>query len=554
SSFEQLPPAVSDCEDPPQRPEGTAALKEPLSQSPDSRDSNGGCCPTPQKKDTHKDEEDTLPPPIKRLCFSQESSDSDGSAGQEVQEQKLLLAPEESSGDGTVNQEVQDVKVEPLPDAHSGPPRTTSGNDVPQGTMEKLLNEILQNLKGIDHALLTLRFILKRCVAALQSFHCPDPTAILVCLNRHSLFPKAELCIAKRLPDLDDCKEQPAYVRAVMAAIVLMAGSVCDVQELVSCLRRPSTTMSQTDTLEMLYCMATLLYAMRENKVWISNRAVLQPTSEQQQILNYALAPGERVKIVAFAGTGKTSTLIQYARKWSKLNFLYLAFSKTMVKKALKDFRGNCKSFHAFALEEIKEKSETNMEQDGNAGPNPGDGAQNDARRLLEVFATQKTFYFQVRCHLAIMDIILRQKCGVILVGDPHQQIYTFRGADNTGFKVHASRTFYLTQSFRFGYEIAYVGATLVNIYKKVRNKTLVGNKRESDVSEIHKEGKVARLSWTNKTVFENTMKIIDKNSSAKIHFLGGHKSIGLEIIHDLWKLLHPEREFCQLGFFVDVQ
>uniref|UniRef100_A0A2D4P3C0 Uncharacterized protein n=1 Tax=Micrurus surinamensis TaxID=129470 RepID=A0A2D4P3C0_MICSU len=143
-------------------------------------------------------------------------------------------------------------------------------------------------------------------------------------------------------------------------------------------------------------------------------------------------------------------------------------------------------------------------------------------------------------CTPAFMDIILRQKCGLILAGDPHQQIYTFRGADNTVFTEPVSRTFYLTQSFRFGYGIAYVGATFLDIYKEVRNKTLVGNNQDSEVIEVHMEGKVAHLSWTNKTVLENAMNII-KNSSAKIHFLGGGKSIGLGRIRDLWKLLHPE-------------
>ncbi|XP_026579499.1 F-box DNA helicase 1-like, partial [Pseudonaja textilis] len=110
------------------------------------------------------------------------------------------------------------------------------------------------------------------CASAVRSCHCRDPTAVLACLKRHSLFPKAEVCIAKNFPDFDGLKEQPTYVRAVMAAIVLLAGGVCDVQELVNCLRRPSAPMSRTDTLELLYCAATLLYAMRENEVQISNR------------------------------------------------------------------------------------------------------------------------------------------------------------------------------------------------------------------------------------------------------------------------------------------
>ncbi|XP_026547460.1 F-box DNA helicase 1-like, partial [Notechis scutatus] len=225
------------------------------------------------------------------------------------------------------------------------------------------------------------------CASAVRNCYCQDPTAVLMCLKLHSFFPMAEVCIAKRFPDLDDHKEQPTYVRAVMATIVLLAGGVCDVQELVNCLRRPSTTMSRTDSLKMMYCMATLLYAMQENEVQISKRlhysvfyclrhlensplndpelssserdlgSDLQFTSEQQQILKHAIAPGERVKIMGFAGTGKTSTLIQYARKWSTKKFLYLAFSRSMVDKVSEAKLTNltCKTIHGFALDEIKE-------------------------------------------------------------------------------------------------------------------------------------------------------------------------------------------------------
>lgn len=46
----------------------------------------------------------------------------------------------------------------------------------------------------------------------------------------------------------------------------------------------------------------------------------------------------------------------------------------------------------------------------------------------------------------AIMDVLLSQRCGKILVGDPHQQIYTFRGAVNALNIVHHTHIFYLTQ------------------------------------------------------------------------------------------------------------
>lgn len=46
----------------------------------------------------------------------------------------------------------------------------------------------------------------------------------------------------------------------------------------------------------------------------------------------------------------------------------------------------------------------------------------------------------------AIVDIVQSQKCGKILVGDPHQQIYTFRGAVNTLYALPHTHVYYLTQ------------------------------------------------------------------------------------------------------------
>ena len=46
----------------------------------------------------------------------------------------------------------------------------------------------------------------------------------------------------------------------------------------------------------------------------------------------------------------------------------------------------------------------------------------------------------------AIADIMLSQSQAKVLVGDPHQQIYGFRGAVNAMQQVTASKIFYLTQ------------------------------------------------------------------------------------------------------------
>lgn len=44
------------------------------------------------------------------------------------------------------------------------------------------------------------------------------------------------------------------------------------------------------------------------------------------------------------------------------------------------------------------------------------------------------------------MDVMLSQHCSKILVGDPHQQIYTFRGAVNALNQVEHTHIYYLTQ------------------------------------------------------------------------------------------------------------
>lgn len=46
----------------------------------------------------------------------------------------------------------------------------------------------------------------------------------------------------------------------------------------------------------------------------------------------------------------------------------------------------------------------------------------------------------------AIMDVLMSQRCGKILVGDPHQQIYTFKGAVNALNLLDHTHIFYLTQ------------------------------------------------------------------------------------------------------------
>ncbi|NXH09541.1 FBH1 helicase, partial [Bucco capensis] len=452
----------------------------------------------------------------------------------------------------------------------------------------------------------------KECVLGLIRFVCAiptgqkvDPSAVLQCLRSHHLFSKAEICIVNQLPYLQSRTGHPEHMWATIAVMVLFSDAVSDIQKLMDCLKRPSSTLSVMEVTETLYCIATLLYAMRDRNIPITNRIhynvfyclclmenasvslqtveeetlasqcrqdfwrwpEVKLTHEQQRILNHKIEPGHIVKVIAFAGTGKTSTLAMYAEKFADLNFLYVTFNKAVADRAKSVFPTNvtCKTFHALAFgsvgKQYKEKGKLNFskmsvfsitsliqhregqsliiraktvsqtlesffassDEDISEEHTPiwfkdthgskklvkpeekrinveeardiwhnmknldGDAEKkykitcDGYLKLWQLSKPQLSGYDAIfvdevqDCTPAIMDIIMSQTCGVILVGDPHQLIYTFRGAVNTFSTVRHTHVYFLTQSFRFGPEIAYVGATILDVCKRVRNKTLVG-------------------------------------------------------------------------------
>ena len=77
----------------------------------------------------------------------------------------------------------------------------------------------------------------------------------------------------------------------------------------------------------------------------------MQATNEQLEILNFVKESNEDLKISAFAGAGKTSTLRLIAKDLYHLSFLYLAFNKDIKEEAQESFSDNvhCMTYHAIA-------------------------------------------------------------------------------------------------------------------------------------------------------------------------------------------------------------
>lgn len=78
-------------------------------------------------------------------------------------------------------------------------------------------------------------------------------------------------------------------------------------------------------------------------------------THEQMRIINHDLKPGDVVLIVAFAGTGKTSTLVEYARIRPGMKFLNVVYNKSVEQLAKRTFPRNveCRTAHSLAYGKV---------------------------------------------------------------------------------------------------------------------------------------------------------------------------------------------------------
>ena len=76
----------------------------------------------------------------------------------------------------------------------------------------------------------------------------------------------------------------------------------------------------------------------------------LELTEEQKEIIN---TDANTLLVNAFAGTGKTSTLVEFARARPNKNFIYLAFNRSVKEDAVKKFPKNvyCTTTHGLAYQ-----------------------------------------------------------------------------------------------------------------------------------------------------------------------------------------------------------
>ena len=357
------------------------------------------------------------------------------------------------------------------------------------------------------------------------------------------------------------------------------------------------------------------------------------PPTDEQKISIDAFMSGESLKVTAFAGAGKTSTLVQMADQRDGAG-LYLAFNKSIANEARSAFLPSvdCRTTHSVAVRAVRasrpyrpDKLFTNIGAKQLAAvlnlksqsvadvlslsdvqqaylllatirrfcqsaghdirpshvPNSGRLAGiDDAARtvVMSAFARDAALLWSrmidpaddlpmghdgylklwslsdpVLDHEyilmdeaqdtnpAVMHVLERQKAQVIYVGDPHQQIYAWRGAVNAMAQAQTVHETDLTQSFRFGDEIAGAATSILRALDEQRS--IRGNpKMRSRISESGLTRTV--LTRTNTMVISEVIDALERGQ--KPHIVGGTDEM-LKLVTSVYELMdgkpasHPD-------------
>ncbi|XP_038067815.1 F-box DNA helicase 1-like [Patiria miniata] len=495
-------------------------------------------------------------------------------------------------------------------------------------------------------------------------------------LQKHPKYDLAKDIMKSRAPELIENEAPNPW--STVCLLVLLSETVQDVSRILTFLLHQTASCTTMEVMECLYCIAAYLWKYRmtfklnggchyrvyhalylfEN----SHAAVplpsegssdhgavsrnrlprhsMPPTHEQWRIINHDIERGKVVKIVAFAGTGKTSTLVKYAERRPDTSFLYVAFNKSVQTHATDIFPKNVtsKTTHSLAYNKVGFKYKNKLQaslnpffvhkllparkhnelhwlrnanlvcktiqrfcasaddyittrhvpaeystytqngdvlvqerhyldhtqkmqisNDASAAWDKMINEKNKEAKIthdvyLKLFQLKKPWYLDYDCILideaqdltpAQQDILLNQPGSKILVGDPNQQIYSFRGATDAMRQVECETTLHLTQSFRFGTEIAYIANCLLE--RASRNSTgtkqmLIGT-REPGRIDGEEVGKVAIITRSNITLFSEAVKIVEADNTTMLAFAGGIDRYGMDVILDIYQLLQPENK-----------
>lgn len=308
-------------------------------------------------------------------------------------------------------------------------------------------------------------------------------------------------------------------------------------------------------------------------------------TNEQLQIIN---SEEDNLIIEAKAGTGKTTTLIEYTKRRPLNNFLYLAFSSEIKKSSKKKFFGNTEvhTIHSLAYKYIGNTFKEKLTNDLKVldiqkfFQNSYEEAQ-QIQSILEFYFSSKELILdteieEVKIYWAemqnihssvkmthngylklfqscfpelpydyilideaqdsnevMLDIIFAQKAKKIFVGDKDQEIFSFNNSDNIFHKNLNFKKYTLTKSFRFGENIAWLANTILNTYKE--NVLQLEGMRKDEIVNSFDE-RYTYLARTNAHLFDKAIEYI--HNDKKVFIVGGANFI-MQELQDAYNLYH---------------
>jgi superfamily I DNA/RNA helicase len=291
-------------------------------------------------------------------------------------------------------------------------------------------------------------------------------------------------------------------------------------------------------------------------------------TTQQKEILS-SVQKYSSIKINAFAGTGKTSTLKLIANDNLNKRILYLAFNSAIKNEASGIFPSNTtiSTTHGLAYQAIKNNTNINLSTLTNyraidlskkfkitytkavttlkifeafCNSSKLEISKDDLEHKTAQFMfdsmingnMQATHSFYLKYYFILLsekkitqykyDIVMLDEAqdtndvtlGIfdaldvgtkIFVGDQHQQIYSFRGSKNALDKITCDKELYLSCSFRFNQGIASYANTLLENFK---NETVKIDTLDTIDDEIISHGCISR---TNATLIATIAQRIDK-------------------------------------------